>query len=197
MILGVTGGIGSGKSLVASILEHAGTPVYMADARAKALMVTDPNIRRGVISIFGEQAYDEGGRLNRSHISRLAFKNSTLLQQLNAVVHPATGQDFHAWIASRKAEGHKLLAKEAAILFESGAYLACDKIVTVYAPQTLRLKRVLARDGGTAEDVADRMRRQWPEAEKINRSDYLIINDGHHLVIPQVLDMRKCLLMDI
>ena len=197
MILGITGGIGSGKSLVASILERSGTPVYLADDRAKSLMITDPSIISGVTDLFGEEAYFEDGQLNRAHLSKLAFGNPEILKKLNAVVHPATGKDFVQWVDQKKQEGYLLVAKEAAILFESAAYLACDKVATVYAPQNIRVQRVVARDNTTAKEVHKRIKRQWPEWKKIRKSDFLIINDGRHHLIPQVLDMQKELLRDI
>lgn len=197
MVLGITGGIGSGKSLVASILEKIGIPVYLADDRAKMLMVNDPDIISGVTSIFGKEAYNEDGALNRAHMSKLAFGDATLLQKLNAVVHPATGRDFVNWVDEKKREGNPIVAKEAAILFESGAYLACDKVAIVYAPQSVRVRRVMQRDQVTAEEVEKRIRRQWPEWKKIRRSDFVLINDGKHLLIPQVMEMREDLLKDI
>lgn len=197
MILGITGGIGSGKSMVASILEKAGVPVYLADDRAKILMVSDPDIIEGVISIFGKEAYFEDGSLNRAHLSQLAFGDASLLQKLNAVVHPATGKDFVTWVSNMKGKGHPVVAKEAAILFESGAYLACDRVASVYAPQNVRVERVMKRDNVSAEEVLKRMRRQWPEWKKIRRSDYLLVNDGKHHLIPQVMEMREDLLRGI
>lgn len=197
IILGITGGIGSGKSLVASILSKTGVPVYYADDRAKLLMNTDPALIESIKTLLGENAYLEDGTLNRPFVGSQVFGDSEKLSQLNAIVHPATGKDFYDWAEACRSEGHKLIAKEAAILFESGAYLACDKVVTVYAPSSVRIERVIKRDAVSQEDVLARMSKQWSEWKKIRRSDWVIINDGQHALIPQVLEMRADYLKDI
>lgn len=197
IILGITGGIGSGKSLIASILSKTGVPVYYADDRAKSLMNTDPILVESIKELLGENAYLKDGTLNRPYVGAQVFGNAEKLSQLNAIVHPATGKDFYNWAQSCRSEGHQLIAKEAAILFESGAYLACNKVVTVYAPKSVRIERVIKRDAVSQEDVLARMSKQWPEWKKIRRSDWIIINDGQHSLIPQVLEMRTSFLTDI
>ncbi|MDP5171128.1 MAG: dephospho-CoA kinase [Bacteroidia bacterium] len=186
-VIGITGGIGSGKSMVSMILRKTGAPVYDADSRAKYLMVHDPALRSGIVELFGSDSYTSEGELNRSLISARAFSDPGILTQLNALVHPATGRDFFDWIELQKSEGHLLAFKEAAILFESGAYLACDAVITVYAPSRTRVERVIVRDKVAADAVMARMARQWPEQQKIQRSDWMIINDGRQALIPQVL----------
>lgn len=193
-IVGITGGIGSGKSVVARSLQALGYPIYDADARAKALMVESAELRAQITDIFGEAAYLPDGGLHRVHLSEQAFSNPDLLQQLNAVVHPATGRDFYDWTqAKRKTSPKPLLFKEAAILFESGAYLGCDLVVTVYAPKPLRVQRVVARDSSDPKAVAARMARQWPELRKLQRADFAIFNDGQHHLLPQIREMLQAL----
>ncbi len=191
MILGITGGMGSGKSLVSEILGHFAVPIYDSDRRAKQLMVSDEQVVGQIRDLFGSEAYLEDGSLNRSFMSAQVFQNQSLLQKLNGIVHPATGKDFVDWVANLQREGVKMVGKEAAILFESGAALACDQIVTVYAPMEVRIQRVIARDQTNRQAVTNRMNNQWPEWKKIRRSDWLIINDGAHLLIPQVVAMMK------
>lgn len=197
IILGITGGIGSGKSLVASILARTDVPVYYADDRAKKLMNTDLALIASIKDLLGEQAYLEDGTLDRAYVGSQVFRDSEKLAKLNAIVHPATGRDFYKWTEECRAQGHQLVAKEAAILFESGAYLACDKVVTVYAPRSTRIERVMARDGSSKDDVLAKMSKQWPEWKKIRRSDWMIINDGNHILIHQVLEMKQNFLKDI
>ena len=190
-IVGITGGIGAGKSLVAEIFQHLGIPVYNADNRAKWLMVHDKELVEGIHRLFGSEAYLPDGSLNRKHLSATAFGQPELLNQLNQLVHPVTGRDFIHWSEQHGRDGHHVVAKEAAILFESGAYQACDTVVTVYAPQAVRIRRVMDRDGVTQDEVLARIRRQWPEWKKIRRSLYLVVNDGTHPLIPQVMEIVR------
>lgn len=196
IVLGITGGIGSGKSLVASILSKTGVPVYYADDRAKKLMNTNETLKKEIIQLLGSASYTQDGQLDRAYVGSQVFAHPEKLAGLNAIVHPATGKDFYDWVEGHRAEGQPMVSKEAAILFESGAYLACDKVVTVYAPASLRIERVIARDHSSREEVQARMARQWPEWKKIRRSDYMIINDGVHPLIPQVMQVRESLLTD-
>lgn len=190
-ILGITGGIGSGKSTVANLLRHAGIPVYDADARAKAIMTEDEELKAGLIWLFGSETYFPDGSLNRAHLSGLVFQDAARLGQLNALVHPATGRDFADWTSLRRSEGFAWVAKEAAILFESGAYLACDKVMCVYAPLNIRIQRVISRDNTDPAAVLARVARQWPELKKQAASHHLVVNDGHHHLIPQVLEVVR------
>lgn len=194
IILGLTGGIGSGKSLVASILAKTGAPVYYADDRARMLMNSDPRLIESIKELLGEEAYFDDHTLNRAFVGSQVFGNPEKLAGLNSIVHPATGKDFYDWVEKCKTENHELVVKEAAILFESGAYLACDKVATVYAPGSVRVERVMQRDGISRLEVQARMDRQWSEWKKIRRADWLIVNDGNHVLIPQVLEMRRTLL---
>lgn len=193
--IGITGGIGSGKSLIASLFEGMGYAIYAADQRAKALMTQDPELVAGVKNLFGPEAYLPDASLNRTLIGSIVFKDAAMLSRLNALVHPATGRDYIHWQSEIAASGYDrpFVLKEAAILFESGAYKLSDLVISVYAPKQLRIQRVIQRDQSSAEAVAARMSKQWPEQEKMQRADFVIINDGQHHLIPQVREaIRFC-----
>ena len=186
--IGITGGIGSGKSTIGRIFTSLGYRLYHADARAKQLMVENPVIMSGVKTLFGEQAYLEDGSLNRKLIGQIVFNDQKLLQQLNSIVHPETGKDYLAWVQTTpKTYSKSFMLKEAAILYESGAYLLSDSVMSVYAPKELRIKRVMARDKVDRQTVLGRMSKQWNEVEKLRRAEFAFINDGKHALIPQVL----------
>ena len=182
--VGLTGGIGSGKSVVARIFETLGIPVYYADDRAKQLMVEDSVLVAGIKAIFGEEAYLEDGSLNRVHISQRAFSDPGLLKKLEGLVHPAVFEDGNRWRQAQQKVAYTL--KEAALLFESGSYKTFDKLITVTAPLELRIERVMRRDGVTREAVEARIRQQMPEEEKVRLADFVIVNDGAHGLIGQV-----------
>lgn len=182
--IGITGGIGSGKTTACRVFEALGIPVYYADARAKWLMVHQAGLKSEIQALFGDEAYDEAGQLNRPHIARLAFQDQSLLDQLNALVHPAVGEDAAAWHARQSGVPYTL--KEAALLFESGSFKALDAVIVVTAPEALRLRRVMERDGVAEEAVRARMAKQMPEAEKARRADFVIHNDGRQGLLQQI-----------
>ncbi|MEL6696795.1 MAG: dephospho-CoA kinase [Bacteroidota bacterium] len=185
--VGITGGIGSGKSLVGHIFTSLGYRLYEADARAKSLMIENQRIIDGVKNLFGEASYGEDGSLNRAFIGKIVFSDQEKLQQLNAIVHPETGRDYLEWVAATPDDYDKpFVLKEAAILYESGAYRSTDAVLSVYAPQSVRIQRVIDRDQTHAAAVKARMDKQWSEWEKYRRADFTIINDGNHLLLPQV-----------
>lgn len=188
--VGLTGGIGSGKTMVAKVFEHLGIPIYHADDRAKLLYTTDPQLKKDVLELLGTEAYVDG-RLNRPWIAEKVFNDSTLLEQLNRLVHPAVGRDFYNWL---EAQTSPYIIKEAAILFESGAHLALDEVILVSAPSEVRLQRVMKRDGLSAAEVRQRMAKQWNEEQRRQNSQHEIINDGHHLVLPQILTLHEDLI---
>lgn len=188
MKIGLTGGIGSGKSTVGRVFEQLGAPVYKADDHAKELYRTDKVLQKQVIELLGEKAYT-GGELNRTWIAKQVFQDQVLLAKLNALVHPAVGRDFYAWI--EKNPNAPYLIKEAAILFESGAHLAMDRIIHVYAPLETRLSRVVRRDGISNEDVQARIDKQWTDEQRRAESDYEIVNDGLTLILPQILKIHE------
>ena len=187
--LGITGGIGSGKTTVCKIFETLGIPIYYADDRAKFLMSHDPNLIMGIIELFGQEAYLEPQVLNRAHIAQVAFNDKDKLTQLNALVHPAVARDGLEWQAAQYDVPYTL--KEAALLYESGSYRSLDKIIVVTAPLKLRIERVMARDGSKREEVEARIAKQMPESEKVNMADFVIYNDGEQALIPQVMSIHR------
>ena len=187
--VGITGGIGSGKTTICKIFETLGIPVYYADNRAKWLMVNDPHLIAGVKKMFGEQAYFPDGALNRKYLANTVFSNPEQLNQLNQLVHPAVANDSRNWHNSQIEVPYTL--KEAALLFESKNHLVLDKVITVFCPENIRLKRVMERDNVSEAEVRSRMNRQMPEEEKLKLADYIIYNDGEKALVPQVLAIHK------
>ncbi len=186
--IGITGGIGSGKSVVARLFAALGVPVYDSDSRAKWVMAHDEVLRAQLQAAFGPAVYDAAGQLNRSYLAQVAFNDATQLARLNALVHPRVGEDFATWTAAQVAAGYPYLLKEAALLYESGAYRGLDSIITVFAPPEVRMARVLRRDAHRASaDVQAIMGKQLSEEEKLQRAEYVVYNDDSQLVLPQVL----------
>ena len=188
--VGLTGGIGSGKSTVATIFEALGIPVYYADEAAKEIMNEDEDLKSEIISLFGPESYSEG-KLNRKYIASLVFNNKPKLDALNAIVHPATIRAAEKWMQNQSAP---YLIKEAALIFESGSQDQLDYVIGVHAPQTLRLLRVMKRDGVTKEEVLKRMDNQIDEEIKMRLCNFVIENDEQNAVLPQVLDLHKKLI---
>jgi dephospho-CoA kinase len=181
-IIGITGGIGSGKSTLSRLLETFGIPVYIADTEAKKLMNTSPDIKRRLIQKFGEAIYSEGN-LNRKKLASLIFCNPEAVSYVNSVVHPAVQSDFINWT---KSGFYPVVAVESAILFESGFNSLVDFTVTVSAALEIRIKRISERDHLSKKEITDRIANQIPEEERISRSDFVIINDDYHALIPQI-----------
>jgi len=190
--VGITGGIGSGKTTVCRIFEVLGIPVYYADDRAKAIMVENTAVVEQIKNLFGSEAYLPDGSLNRAHIAEVAFNDQEKLNQLNGIVHPAVFADGDAWHKQQTDVPYTL--KEAALLFESGGYKLMDKMITVVAPEELRIQRVVQRDGSSKEQVQKRIAKQMLDEEKIKPADYVIHNDGTHLLTKQVLEIHNDLL---
>ncbi|WP_298514711.1 dephospho-CoA kinase [uncultured Kordia sp.] len=174
MIVGLTGGIGSGKTTIAKMFHELGVSIYIADIEAKKLMHTSQEIKEELIAAFGEETYVDG-ELNRSYLSNIVFNQPEELQKINAIVHPRVGQHFKDWYMSRSEE--KYIIKEVAILFENDSYKHCDKIITVVAPLETRFQRLLQRDQTTREAIQSRINNQWDDAKKIALSDYVIHNE--------------------
>jgi dephospho-CoA kinase len=188
--IGITGGIGSGKSVVARLFATLGVPVYDSDSRAKWVMAHDAVLREQLQAAFGANVYDATGQLNRPYLARVAFNDATQLARLNALVHPRVGEDFTTWTATQTAAGYPYILKEAALLYESGAYRNLDSIITVFAPPEVRAARVLRRDAHrSAAEVQAIMGKQLSEEEKLQRADYVVYNDDSQLVLPQVLTL--------
>lgn len=186
--IGITGGIGSGKSVVSRLFSVLGVPVYDSDSRARGVMEHDELLRVQLRAAFGAEAYTTAGQLNRSFLARTVFTNPTRLAQLNGLVHPRVGADFAGWAAAQQAAGQPYLLKEAALLYESGAYQTLDRIITVFAPLPVREARVLARDPHrTRAEVQRIIGQQLSEEERLARADYVIYNDDTRLLLPQVL----------
>jgi dephospho-CoA kinase len=190
--IGITGGIGSGKSIVARLFAALGVPVYDSDSRAKHLMAHDPQLREQLVAAFGPETYSAEGALNRVHLAQRVFKDAAQVAQLNGLVHPRVGQDFEAWVAAQAAAGQPYILKEAALLYESGAYRQLDRIITVFAPPEVRAVRILSRDAHrTPADVQAIMNQQLSDEQKLQRADYVIYNDDSQLVLPQVLALDE------
>ncbi|WP_298738970.1 dephospho-CoA kinase [uncultured Chitinophaga sp.] len=190
--VGITGGIGSGKTTVCRIFELLGIPVYYADTMAKDIMNRDPDLKEQVKHHFGSDIYDSQDLLNRQRLGNIVFNDQDKLQLLNSLVHPATIRDAEAW-ASRQQAPYVL--KEAALLFESEAFHYLDKIIGVSAPQPLRLQRAMHRDKASRNDILARMYKQMDETVKMRLCDYIIYNDEQQMVIPQVLRLHEELLV--
>lgn len=185
--IGLTGGIGSGKTTIAKIFEVLGIPVYYADVEAKRIMNEDTELRTSIIKEFGESAYSEG-KLNRAYISSIVFSNNYKLELLNSLVHPATIRDADSWMQKQDAP---YVIKEAALLFESGAAEHLDQIIGVFAPVSLRIKRVMDRDNVQREEVIKRMNYQVNDSIKMKLCDFVIVNDEQSSVMEQVLKIHE------
>ncbi|MCS7035987.1 MAG: dephospho-CoA kinase [Saprospiraceae bacterium] len=191
--VGITGGIGSGKTTVCRLFSVLGIPVYDADYWAKWLIKNDPQVRRGVIALLGPEAYQADGAYNRAYVARRVFADANLLAALNAVVHPAVERHSRAWHEQQALSGCPYTLKEAALLVESGSHRFLDALIVVTAPEEVRIRRVMERDGVAEEVVRARLRHQAPEAEKVALADFVILNDGQHALIPQVWRIHRTL----
>jgi len=188
--VGVTGGIGSGKSTVCQIFAQLGVPVYEADKEAKALYNEDASLREPLIYLFGPEVY-QGGQFQAGVVRKRLFDEPTLREQLNALVHPRVFARWDAWCAERQGEGHSYAIKEAAILFESGADKTVDTVVGVLANTSVRLDRVMQRDGLDEAAIEARMNAQWPQERWEPLCQHLIQNNGSESLIEQVLTLHN------
>lgn len=188
--IGITGGIGTGKSIVCKIFKVLKVPTYDADSRAKAVMTTDGILVEAIKKEFGTLSYKANGELNREYLSKEVFSDEAKLKKLNALVHPRVAIDYEAWLS--KHTGQPYVLKEAALLFESGSHKAMDKVLVVSAPLELRIQRVLSRDTHRNESqVRSIMANQLAEEEKSKRADYRIENDEKHSVLAQALHLHQ------
>lgn len=185
--IGLTGGLGSGKSTVAHIFEVLGIPVYYADTASKRLMNEDETIKAAVQNAFGKEIYSEG-QLNRKYLAEIVFNDEKKLELLNSIVHPATLTDAAEWINKQNVP---YIIKEAALIFESGSHQSLDYIIGVKAPLPLRLQRAIKRDHISKEEAMARINRQINEEIKMRLCDFIIINNEQEMVIPQVLELHK------
>ncbi len=188
--IGVTGGIGAGKTVVCRIFQCLGVPVYNADERARYLMANQGDLIRNIARSFGEESYLPDGTLNRSFLAKQVFRDADKVQQLNQLVHPEVGKDFQRWLLDHSQTPYVI--KEAALMIESGSYKSLDYLVTVSAPEEIRLSRVLKRDPQRdRQQIMNIMSNQISEAQRIEKSDFVLHNDQHQLLIPQVLELHQ------
>ena len=189
--IGITGGMGSGKTTACRVFELLGIPVYYSDEESKKILSSDKIVRVELLQLFGNDILDADDKIDRKKLATLVFNNKLALDQLNAVLHPAVGKHFEKWLLIQQAP---YIIKEAAILFESGAYKQVEKVITVTAPLELRIKRILKRDNTSREEILQRIERQMSDEEKIERSDIVLVNDEEVLLIPQILKVHQSLL---
>jgi dephospho-CoA kinase len=187
--IGITGGIGAGKSTVARIFGVLGIPVYQADHRAKFLMASDPDIRELIIRLLGKAAYLDDHRLNTAWIASQVFSDPWQLSRLNGIVHPAVEKDYLDW--HHQHVGLPYTLKEAALIFDAGSYLSLDATIVVLADEAVRIDRVMHRDHLSLQAVRQRIEQQWPESRRKLLADYTIDNNGHQALIPQVLAIHR------
>jgi dephospho-CoA kinase len=186
-IIGLTGGIGSGKTTIAKHIISLGIPVYIADDEAKKILLL-PETLESLKLVFGNAIF-EGEILNKDKLSAIVFNNPLKLKQLNQIIHPAVKSDFDRWLIVNK--NYPLVVKEAAILFESGSYKDCDAIITIVAPLNTRIKRVVERDGVNSEAVLSRINNQWTDEMRIEKSDYVIENEDINIACAQTENIIK------
>lgn len=185
--IGITGGIGSGKSTICRVFSVLGVAVYDSDSRARKLMHSNPEVVAAIRELFGDNSYIHGS-LNRSYIAELVFHQPDMREKLNHIVHPAVAMDFDTWAERQK--GHYVI-EEAAILFESGAYRNMDAVVTVSTPEEQRIQRTCLRDGTDEQSVRQRIAAQLSEEERVARADYVIVSDDQTPVIAQILKLHE------
>ncbi len=189
--VGITGGMGSGKTTVCRVFESLGIPVYDADYWAKWLIEHDETVKDGMVALFGPHAYNNGV-YDRAYIAGIVFRDAVKLAGLNALVHPAVERHSRDWHAQQTAP---YTLKEAALMIESGSNRFLDRLIVVTAPVQVRIQRVIQRDGLPEAQVIARMERQLPEAEKITLADFVIVNDGQHALVPQVWRIHQALVL--
>jgi len=188
--IGITGGIGSGKSVVSKLLQLMGVPVYIADVESKRFTETDPDIRAALISLLGDEVYQDG-KLNRLLLASYIFGNKDNLTMVNGIIHPRIKDDFRRWAQSHSS--YPIVGIEAAILIEAGFTEDVDQVVLVYAPQEIRLRRAVSRDACAAEQIQQRMRNQMPDEDKMAFAHHIIYNDDKQALIPQLGALIKTL----
>ena len=189
LVIGLTGGMGAGKSVVSQILRSLGLPVFDADAEARKLYDADATLLQSVSDRFGSAVLEPDGSLNRSELASVVFNDAEALADLNAMVHPAVTRAFASWKARAENSGAVLVFREAAILFESESAVDCDVIWAVTAPLATRVQRVQQRNGWSEAEIQRRMAHQWPADQIHARSDQVIVNDGSQALVPLVLSL--------
>jgi len=190
IVVGLTGGIGSGKTTISEHFETFGIPIYIADKEAKALMNRSKVIKRKLIKLFGKSAYKKG-KLNRSYLASKIFSDKTLLEKMNAIVHPKVASHFKRWLKKQDAP---YVIKEAAIIFENNLESQYDYIITVVADENLRIERVMKRDDASKKKIKSIIKNQLPDAEKIDKSDFIIINNDLNVAKVKAEEIHQQLL---
>ena len=190
--IGLTGGIGSGKTSVSNILKNLGVPVFSSDEEGRKILNENDQAKREVIAAFGNDMYNSQGELDRKRMANLVFNDPRSLEELNLIVHPKVNEAFEDWCHEH--EKSPYIIKEAAILLETGAYHDLDKIVNVFAPKELRIERVMKRDSANQEDVLRRMRFQYSEEERNELADFIVMNEKDTDLLPQVMELHEILL---
>ena len=188
LAIGITGGIGSGKSTVCKIFKLLGVPVFEADNIAKTLINSNSEIRNGLIQLFGKEIYNTDNKVNREMLANLIFSDDYLLEKVNHLVHPAVRNEFLNWM---KLQNATYAIHEAAILFESGFYKMMDYTILVTSPENMRIDRVCKRENISPEMVRSRMEKQWTDEEKRKLASVELVNDNKNLLIPQILEIDK------
>ena len=189
--VGITGGIGSGKTTVCSIFEHLGVPIYNADIRAKQLMREDEDLQKKLRLAFGWDVYDKNGELDRAYLSKIVFNNPPQLRILNQIVHPAVFEDYAKWVDEQEKAGHPYSVKEAALLIETQSYKQLDKLIVVTCPIDVRLDRIMKRDGIRQEEVLKRIENQLSDRDRLKHADYVIKNSTNFSLIRQVVKLHR------
>lgn len=195
--VGLTGGIGSGKSTVCRLFEELGVRCYDSDSRAKWLMQNDPDLRAELIEIFGEQVYNDNGELNRARLAAEVFGNSERLAALNGAVHPAVGRDWERWCEERRGEGARYTILESAILFDCGFDKKVDQVITVSAPEQTRIERAAMRDNAPTDVIRNRIKAQMSDKERERRAHHTIVNIDITTLREQVEKIHKILCNEI
>ncbi|MBT6236459.1 dephospho-CoA kinase [Bacteroidia bacterium] len=190
--IGITGGIGAGKSTICKIFGRLGVPIYDADTRAKWLMHNDKDIKQAITDSFGWDSYTRKDELNKEYLAKVVFNNEEKLKVLNGIVHPAVKNDYQTWTLEYKEEPYSI--KEAALLFESDAYLNLHKVIVVNSPIETRIERIMKRDHVKREDILKRIENQTTDRERMSRADWVIYNDGVNSLISQAMDVHHNIL---
>ncbi len=187
--IGITGGIGSGKTIICEIFKHLNIPIYNADIEAKKILINNNIVRKKLINNFGENIYLSSSEINNKLLATIVFNDKTALNTINSIVHPEVWQNFLRFTQNKTNYNYVIL--EAAILIESGFYKKMDYVVTVTAPENIRIQRVITRDNAAKTNIIQRINNQISEQERIKFSDFTIINDDKQLVLPQVLNLHN------
>jgi len=189
--VGLTGGIGSGKSTITQLLTTIGVPVYISDIRSKELTQNNCEIRQGLKEILGNDIYGADGTLNKKKMAQMIFNDKALLERVNGLIHPIVHKDFDMWAAEQEKRGVPYVVNEAAIMVENGGYKRMDKLIVITAPLEQRIARTMARDNASREQILSRINNQMPDEEKTKKADYVITTDDKHFILPEILAIHN------